>query len=121
MASAGQLVSAGGGGNESARCARAIRPALTTPKTPVVTKNCAQWRLKTAAPQRPHEKEPTVHQRQDRSDRKPLVRDSHLVPAPAGIPSCEFPPTFLHDFRETGEGRVVVEMNAGNTGSGIAD
>ncbi len=69
MASAGRHISAGGGGKEITSCARATRPALATPKTRVVTKNCAQWRLKTAAPQRPQDEEPTVHQREDRSDR----------------------------------------------------
>ncbi len=73
MASAGRHVSAGGGGNESASCARATRPARTTPKTPVVTKNCGQLRLKTAASQRPREENPTVQQREDRSDRKTRI------------------------------------------------
>ena len=50
MASAGRHGSAGGGGNESASCARATQPALTTPKTRVVHKSCADLRLKSAAP-----------------------------------------------------------------------
>ncbi len=73
MASAGRHGSACGGGNERASCARATRPALTIPKTRVINKSCARWRLKTAAPQRPHEKEPTVHQREDRSDRRTRI------------------------------------------------
>ncbi len=83
------------GGHENTSGARATRPALTTPKTRVVCKNCAQWRLKTACPQRPQEKEPTVHQRQDRSDRKtriPIHRPFLAACLPArsiqGRPTC---------------------------------
>ncbi len=50
MASAGRHGSAGGGGNESASCARANQPALTTPKTRVAHKSCAVLRQKSADP-----------------------------------------------------------------------
>ena len=73
MASAGRHGSAGGGGNEITSCARATRPAPATPKTRVVNKNCAVLRLKTAASQRPREENSTMHQREDRSDRKTRI------------------------------------------------
>ncbi len=60
MASAGRHISAGGGGKEITSCARATRPALTTPNTRVVCKKCAQLRQKTACTQRPQDEEPTV-------------------------------------------------------------
>ncbi len=86
------------GGHENTSGVRATRPALTTSKTRVVCKNCGWLRLvaqKNAAPQRPQEKEPTVHQRQDRSDRKTRIPIHRLfwaacLPARStqGRPTC---------------------------------
>ncbi len=52
---------------------RASRPALTTPRTRVVNKNCAQWRLKKTAPRAAPERG-TDHERDHHSNRETLKR-----------------------------------------------